>query len=519
MTKRRLILAAVLIFGLSCLVYLFLHRGMSPAVRLPANSQALSKLINQGLRLSELLVPYVEISLKLPDSLYVDPILDRTIGYVDSTLVIVNSSERRIWLVNLEGRITKMLGGKGSGPGEFMNITCFAISPLRLLYFYDHLAERITVFTLQGKMVKTIALKAPGLRPRHMAVDSTGRIFIHHPPSAEYPGFIAILDSTGKVIENLRTDVDWKYGGYYFRGFLDGDVLVLDSGKIIEANLFSYRVYFGGVENRFIASGTRPRGYTEIPRLSNVGKENFESVFFELPLYRNFSIYDNRFVLQSYASPDDKKYGKPGVLRAFDLHGNYIGNVEIDVNVIPNMGDQRFAITIKPRVGKKAVDEKNPFSFIIHKWRPLSELMNGTALGNNVLAFTVTDVNSLRKIELGKLPGLRLVGIVSENDCGTCVDILLSELQRVRAEWRSKGSPAVVVVIHSSPEFVNKIKWRYNMDDNLFEIARGGSLPSPALFALTRRGIREFTVTPDTLGFLHLRTFVDSVLSEFNGGR
>ncbi|MGC8654846.1 MAG: 6-bladed beta-propeller [Candidatus Kryptoniota bacterium] len=513
MIKRALKVAIPLILIGIIGIYSIVCNHKYRRTQLPDLSRTLSVLIARGLKASEMLTPCAKISLHLPPTLAVDPMLDRKVGYVDSALVIANSIDREIWIVNDSGRIIRVMGRRGEGPGEFMELTCFTVTPVGRIYVYDSIERRFTVLGMKGNVIKVFHLKGVGLKIRHIAVDSLGRILAHHTPSVDYPGFISVIDTSGDVEETVRTEVDWKYRFYYDRGFLDGDIVLVGKDKVVEGDLYSGRVWIGGLQGSFLASDFGNASAKELPLFNYDDKNRFKFFQYEIPFYHNFFVYSDSFVLQHFVSADDRRTGRSGQLKAYDLYGHFLGNVTMDLDLIPNMGDQKYAIQIRPHFAGDHLDELNPFEFVICKWLPLNKLMNPIRLnGWSLPDVELIDTDSFESIDMKQMPKNRLMLFASEHDCQTCLEISVSELKRALLTLKArKSAPLYLVIINSDLKFARTIRQRYGWNGRIFAVPSNLTLMTPLFTSLNEGRLTKFEVRPSTSNFNKLNLFIDSV--------
>ena len=426
------------------------------------------------------------------------------LGYIDNTLVIANKGERNIVLVNNAGEITKIIGHSGAGPGEFMEIDSFTLSPDKLIYVYDYLMQRFTVFDFDGNLKRIIKIKNSGIQVRRFFVSKNHSIFIHHPPTKEYPSFITIMDSSGNVKKNLRTDINWDYNYYYQRGFLDGDLLLTGESNILEANDFSYSIYLGNINNKFIRVGDKPENYSKPPKLKNDSPDELIKAAQKMDMPLFFMSYGDSIYFQYYLSSSDKLNGHKGYLRLVNKKGYYMGITTPNIAVYPNLGDPSYIISIEPRIENNKMSQRIPYNFIIYKWKSLKEL---EAYYNSLShKDTVNKIYDIQTNEISQYE--RFVGIVSQNDCATCDEILISELKNLKAKLKNKKDNAMLLIVNSGDEFLKNIQIKYGKFLEIKKINSIVNLYSPSLYYKSGKGFKSITIHPD---HSDLKKFMETV--------
>lgn len=511
MGKKRVLMTAAVVISLAAvaLYFVYLYSTKKNMPRLTSTSEVLAHVIVNHGSLKSLLDPVEKIRLSVPDTLVLDNDLFRMTAYCDSLLVIVNKIERQIWIVNNEGKILKVVGKVGGGPGEFRGITCFAVSPDRSIYVYDFLQQRFTVFDFNGTLLKVFKLTAPGIQIRHIAIDKNQMIFVHHPPSKEYPAFISVFDSNGNFVKNLRTNVDWNYTNYYRRGFLDGDLMITKNECIIESNDFSYRMYVGDVTNKFEAVGEKPSDYRNPPVIENDSPEEYIRAAQKLATPLFFISYQDSVFFQCYVSAEDKARGSIGVLRAIDMSGNYLGEVSMNINPFPNLGDPTYVVSLVPRMENGRWNQRVPYDFVIYRWKSLPELQAHKS--KSVSIDTVRKITELQ--ELGALENIKAIGFVSQQDCETCDEVLVSELNQLKLKLRDKSKSVVLAIINSDNQFLEDLKLRYGNLLDIVQISRPVSLTSPSVFLNNNGEYVHLAISPNNSSFMEFTHRIDSVIS------
>ncbi|CUU08428.1 hypothetical protein JGI1_02084 [Candidatus Thermokryptus mobilis] len=322
---------------------------------------------DKNVKLSEVVKFVKSIRIKNNGKDFLDYDIVQSIAYIDSFLVICNRSQGKIWVLDSSGNVLRIFGGVGSGPGEFKAIQGFDLSKDGLIYIYDHINARFTVYNLRGELVKVFQFSEPGLIIKHIAVDDSGRIFVHHPPSArhEYSGFLTLIYDDGKVKETYTEDIDWGYQSYFYRGFLGGD-LIISSGYVVEANDFT-GVTLHKVDSKEKINFEKPKGlWSEIKRLRTYSVDTLEKAY-DARLWGLIE-HSGVVMVHYYSSKKKMPKGSYGYFLLYNLDGRYLGKVVVDLPVIMHRGDLRYLVVIEPNIQDSKLDEKVPYVFNIYEW-------------------------------------------------------------------------------------------------------------------------------------------------------
>lgn len=342
--------------------------------KLSLTSQKVMKLIKEDKARGSDFVSFVKrITLKLPDSLFIASIPSRDIALLDSFLVFIDRTLGKLFIFNTEGKFLKVYGEKGKGPGEFLSIDYFAVDRWnKLIYIYDGLNRRFSVFDLKTMNFKKVINLADEVMLRHFCVDSAGNIYIHHPPFGEYRGFITVVDSSGKFLKTMRTEVDEKFKNYYNRGFLEGDIYLMSNGLIIESNMFSPAIFIGDTSGKFKRSCNIPDYSLEL-KLNKSNPLDDRDVFYRYPFIESFIVNEKLgIIFQIYVPLNEKKKRKMEYFyyNVFDTSGAFLGQIKVapndDILFEPNRGDINFVISTEPRL-----NERIPFNILVYKWKDL----------------------------------------------------------------------------------------------------------------------------------------------------
>lgn len=338
-------------------------------------SKNIKNKIENGAKFSDFVEFEKRIKIQDNDSLLLDYVSQDYIAYSDSLLIIANPEQKQIWIINNEGKILRVFGKSGEGPGEFLSISRFTVSPNNFIYIYDESLQRFSIFNTKGELIRIIKFKNSDIMIRGLRVNKKEEIFIHHPPHPLFKGYISKIDINGNIIKTLQSDVKDYYSNYYFRGFVGGDILLLEDGKIIESNIFANnKIYIGDEKNKFTIIDAKSEKFYEIPKISGNDYNKFRKISNELPTILNFYNYKNEIIFQHFIPPLENNSTKRilGYIRVFDLNGYYLGNINLDNSYMSNPSDNNYLIGIEiNRISRFNINERIPYNFIIYKWKDL----------------------------------------------------------------------------------------------------------------------------------------------------
>lgn len=319
----------------------------------------------QELKLSEIIKFVKSIKIKYNGMEFIDYDIDKNIAYIDSFLIISNRSQGKIWVVDDSGNVVKIFGGIGSGPGEFKVIQAFDVSKDGLIYVYDYENGRFTCYDLKGNLVKIFSFFEPGLIVNHIAIDDSGNIFVHHPPSERYgySGFVSMIGKDGKFKKTYTDDIDWGYKGFYYRGFLGGD-LIVSNNFVIEANNFNW-VSLRYIDSEKIVKFDKPKGlWKEIPKVKSYSLDTLRKAYDPNSSLWGLIRYSD-LIMVWYFLPSSNNYG---YLLLYNLDGRYLGKVTIDLPLIMHRGNLNYLISIQPNFENSLLNEKIPFIFNVYEF-------------------------------------------------------------------------------------------------------------------------------------------------------
>jgi hypothetical protein len=98
----------------------------------------------------------------------------------DGAFVIGDVMSARLSVFNSQGRLEKIIGRSGAGPGEFSNLAWARAYRGDSIATYDRAQRRVTVFSRSGTHARTLSIASPGngLEPEAIALLDDGRIVV-----------------------------------------------------------------------------------------------------------------------------------------------------------------------------------------------------------------------------------------------------------------------------------------------------------------------------------------------------
>ena len=100
--------------------------------------------------------------------------------FSDGAFVIGDVMNARLSVFNSQGRLEKIIGRKGAGPGEFSNLAWARTYRGDSIATYDLAQRRVTVFSRSGTHARTVNIASPGngWGPEAIALLDDGRILV-----------------------------------------------------------------------------------------------------------------------------------------------------------------------------------------------------------------------------------------------------------------------------------------------------------------------------------------------------
>ena len=139
--------------------------------------------------------------------------------FSDGAFVIGDVMNSRLAVFNAQGRLEKMIGRKGAGPGEFSNLAWARVYRGDSIATYDRAQRRLTVFSRSGTPARSVIIMSPGdgWGPEAIALLSDGRILVQGTRSigaeAAPPGIHAaamelwVYSSAGAPVKRIAGDL------------------------------------------------------------------------------------------------------------------------------------------------------------------------------------------------------------------------------------------------------------------------------------------------------------------------
>ena len=76
----------------------------------------------------------------------------------DGSLFVEDHLADELHLFDADGTLIRLVGGAGSGPGEFQNLTELTVTPGDTVFTYDRRLYRVSLFAPNGELLRTISL-------------------------------------------------------------------------------------------------------------------------------------------------------------------------------------------------------------------------------------------------------------------------------------------------------------------------------------------------------------------------
>lgn len=146
----------------------------------------------------------------------------------DGTLALADVSEGNVKLFTPGGRLLRIIGRKGRGPGEFIAPRHLAFAPDGRLLVVDGQLGRLSRFTPDGDLEQTVALEAGfPITGFHLLPDGQ---YVVAAPSSRKGRTIHIVDTAGRTLDGFVSDQqtrpriepdrdEWGYiAGVFFAG-------------------------------------------------------------------------------------------------------------------------------------------------------------------------------------------------------------------------------------------------------------------------------------------------------------
>jgi hypothetical protein len=278
---------------------------------------------------------------------------------------LCNAIGRSVVRVTRQGRFVTTFGRTGSGPGEFRSIVAAAADPEGLLYVLDNLLARVSCFTPDGSLLRTISIPNPFL-VRHLCPVAGGSLYLHHAPDSVGGAFVTLMKPEGRKVPLIPSPPE--YEAYYFRGHLEGALVADRSGAVYETDAYAtdIRQLRGGELVRTFGAHARgfsapegSRGFASIHHL--------QSAVMNATLVRGlFLVANEELILQELVGFTDGGRSIHRRMLIYDTTGVYLGQLAGDAggietsdgdafvqvhNPLPPPGQRSFmSLTRRPRI-------------------------------------------------------------------------------------------------------------------------------------------------------------------------
>lgn len=301
------------------------------------------------------------IRLQIPDNIYLDA--DPILRTINGGFVLFNQESKNILVFNDQGNFIRKFGSIGDGPGEYRSIEAADVDNDNYIYIYDQSLRRITRFNNNGESSLIIDVKSFDAQVRHMCIDKSKKIYLHHSPTLEYKGFVSEFDTTG-YIKTIVNPID-GYESYYSRGYLEGGLVIDSENNIYESNIYSFiikKISTRGIISEF---GERPNDFIDLDKES--GTTSMEKLNANL---MNSTIIRKLFLLKAgelilLETLKFNQYDRLDVKRKliiYDKYGTFLGEILFSTmhNFIFSDGTRLFQLWNPPPIKFETEEYNNP---------------------------------------------------------------------------------------------------------------------------------------------------------------
>jgi len=188
----------------------------------------------------------------------------------DGAFLVEDNQTDELRLFDSTGGLVRLIGGAGSGPGEFRNLTELNVLPGDTFVTYDRRLYRISVFDPDGDLMKTVTLTREGEGRSTLALDAWGlgpeRFLLHRLSPWDSSSSISLprRDQRDAVLFPLDGvgDVDGSpirfTGGYSVEGehgdagspFANRPIIAVNSGRLVYGSGLDYELTVSSDELR-----------------------------------------------------------------------------------------------------------------------------------------------------------------------------------------------------------------------------------------------------------------------------
>jgi hypothetical protein len=264
-----------------------------------------------------------------------------------SGFYLCNAIGRTVVSVTRQGRFVSAFGRTGSGPGEFRSIVAAAADPEGQLYVLDNLLARVSCFTPEGSLLRTISIPNPFL-VRHLCPVARGLLYLHHAPDSAGGVFVTLVEPEGR--RTLLIPSPPEYEAYYFRGHLEGALVADRSGAVYETNAYApaIRQVRGGELIRTF--GERVPGFSA-PEGSRgfASIHHLQSAVMSATLVRGlFLVANEELILQELVGFTNGGRSIDRRLLVYDTTGVFLGQLAGDAGGIETSDGDAFVRVYNP---------------------------------------------------------------------------------------------------------------------------------------------------------------------------
>lgn len=158
-------------------------------------------------------------------------------GNANEKIYVADTAGHAIYIFQKDGAPVRMIGSRGSGPGEFNFPTHLWAGKDGNLYVSDTLNYRVQVFSGDGEFLRTFGEQGDGpgyfAHPCGIVTDSLGHIYVI---DRQFEN-IQIFDNEGRILMALGEE-----GGGLGEFWLPGGMYIDDDDRIYVADSFNKRV-------------------------------------------------------------------------------------------------------------------------------------------------------------------------------------------------------------------------------------------------------------------------------------
>lgn len=306
-----------------------------------------------------------EIVIKEDNEKFIGEIMHGVVRH--GKLFISDRVKNAIVVLNISGFVEKVIGKKGSGPGEMVEISNFDVSDNGLIYLYDMGNKRFSIFDTSGFFHGTFNLNTNLYGATNIKVKE-GKIYIDvieprfFSASEIYKSSrVAVIDTTGNLIVLFAKsdEIFKKYKLRYFNTMFDFDKF----GNIFIAQSGTFRIYKYDNQYNFV----KCFGYKGKFKLVD------QDIPWNLPPYKTsqlilkysdtWSIYvRDSLVYYQFVNLTEESIKRRNpfyhryYLKVYDLDGNYIpSDIELPGRILDVDDEGRIYIYEDNEPGKRRI--------------------------------------------------------------------------------------------------------------------------------------------------------------------